>query len=149
MRDKIAKIINTVFGIGFLPLMPGTYASAAGCALYFLMRDHALLQLAVAAITTSTGFAAAGRAEALFKKKDPKEVVIDELCGMLIAYLYLPYSLSTLVLGFFIFRAMDILKVFPANRLERLPGSLGIMLDDISAGIMTNIILRVISYLHA
>ena len=147
MRDKMTRIISTVLGIGYLPLMPGTFSSAAGAACYLLIKDSAPIQAAAAAFVTIAGFMTASRAERLFGKTDPKEIVIDELSGMLFSYLFIPYCPFNLVAGFFIFRAIDIFKVYPANRLEGLGGARGIMLDDIAGGIMTNIILRAIMLL--
>ena len=71
-------------------------------------------------------------------------IVIDEACGMLLALVFVPMNLFSVILGFFIFRILDILKPPPAKRMEKLTGSLGVMFDDIVAAIYTNLILQII-----
>ena len=78
------------------------------------------------------------------QKKDPSCVVIDEVCGMLLSLIFLPYNIKLVIIAFLIFRILDTLKPFPVGRLERMKGGPGIMLDDIAAGIYTNIILQVV-----
>jgi phosphatidylglycerophosphatase A len=89
------------------------------------------------------GFLTAGQAEKLFCAKDPKFVVIDEVCGMCISLLWVPFSIETAIAAFFLFRLLDTLKPFPAARLEDRHGSLGIMGDDIVAGVYANGILQI------
>ena len=98
-----------------------------------------------------SGFLLSGKAAKLFSRPDPPQIVIDEINGMFICFLGLfPGQIGEgpdrliLILGFIIFRILDVLKPFPANRFNRLRGSLGIMGDDIVAGVYTNIILRLI-----
>lgn len=148
MRNKLVRALATVFGIGYLPLMPGTFASAAGVLLYLFIRSNPFLYSGVAVILIIAGFIVSGEAQRLFNSRDPKEVVIDELCGMLIVYIAVPFSVRNLVIGFLAFRLLDILKIYPLDRLERLKGGWGIMLDDIAAGVLTNIILQVFNYVR-
>jgi len=148
MRDKINRTIVTFFGIGYLPLMPGTYASAAGVLIYLAFKDNLYTYLALTLIITIAGFICARRAEELFDKPDPSQVVIDEVSGMLIAFILVPFSVSNVIIGFFLFRALDIIKVYPLNVVEKVRGGRGIMLDDILAGVMTNIALQVIVYIR-
>lgn len=148
MRNKINRAIVTFFGIGYLPIMPGTYASAAAVLIYLALRDNLYMYLAVTLIVTIAGFICARRAEELFNNPDPRQVVIDEVSGMLIAYMLVPFSISTVIIGFFLFRALDIIKVYPLNRVEKIGGARGIMLDDILAGVMTNVALQVIVYIR-
>ena len=93
----------------------------------------------------------AGKTAKLFKRRDPPQIVIDEINGMLIGFLGLSFGQAGILAdrlillgGFIIFRIFDALKPYPANRLHRLDGSFGIMGDDIVAGIYTNLILRVL-----
>ena len=72
-------------------------------------------------------------------------IIIDEVCGMLLALFFVPYSLFIVILGFFLFRIFDILKPPPAKRMEKITGSLGIMFDDIVAALYTNFILQIIT----
>ena len=96
------------------------------------------------------GIWAASRAERLFGKKDPSEVVIDEVVGQLIAFAFLPLFPSALaiVIGFILFRAFDMIKPYPIRKLEKLPSGLGIVVDDIAAGLYAGIALSVISMLR-
>ncbi len=146
MRNKIIRSVSTVFGIGYLPLMPGTFASLAGLLLYLVIRHNIHLYLGITIFLLIAGLYVSGKAEKLFGKDDPGEIVIDELCGMLIVYLFIPFTLFNLITGFIIFRVLDIIKLYPISRLERLKGGWGIMLDDITAGIFANIMLQVANY---
>ncbi|MFH1752678.1 MAG: phosphatidylglycerophosphatase A, partial [Candidatus Omnitrophota bacterium] len=111
MRDKINRAIVTSFGIGYLPLMPGTYASLFGVLVYLALKERFYLYLAVTLAVTIAGFLCAKRGQEIFNKPDPSEVVIDEVSGMLIAYMLIPFSLSNVIIGFILFRALDITKI--------------------------------------
>ena len=90
------------------------------------------------------GFYLSGKAAKLFNRRDPPQIVIDEINGMLITFLGLPADKVTLIAGFVIFRILDAVKPYPANRLHHQGGSLGIMGDDFIAGIYANFTLRLI-----
>lgn len=147
MRKRTNEIISTVFGIGKLPLMPGTWASAAGVFIYLAIRNNLFIYLSTTALLTMLGFIVCRKAERVFKSRDPKEVVIDEVCGMLITFLLIPFSTANVVIGFFLFRGFDVLKIYPINKLEKITKGRGIMLDDIVAGIFANIVLQVINFI--
>lgn len=149
MSHKFIKLISTFFGAGYLPVIPGTFGSAAAMVLYFIIRHNILLYACVLLVVTILGFFTAGKAAKIFNKKDPRCVVIDEVTGILISLMFIPYDLKWAITGFLVFRLMDTLKPFPAARIERLPGSLGIMGDDIVAGIYTNIVLQIVLRLGA
>jgi phosphatidylglycerophosphatase A len=148
MRDKIDKAISTFFGIGYLPIMPGTYASAAGALIFLALNRYIYPYIAVTAIVTVAGFICVRQAEKLFGKPDPSEVVIDEVSGMLISYMFVPFSIFNIIIGFLIFRILDIIKIYPINAVEKVGAGRGIMLDDMLAGIMTNIILHLVIYIR-
>lgn len=88
-------------------------------------------------VVSLAGIWAASRAEKVLKQEDPRPVVIDEVAGQLLTFLFLPFmpALWELALGFVLFRAFDILKPYPAHRLESLRSGLGIMSDDLMAGL--------------
>jgi phosphatidylglycerophosphatase A len=94
------------------------------------------------------GLATCGRMEKLLNKKDPGCIVIDEVAGMLLALSFIPYDFKIIFLAFLIFRILDTLKPFPAARLQNLPGAVGVMGDDLVAGIYTNIVLLLILRLY-
>ena len=127
--------IATVGGVGWFPVAPGTAGSAVGVVIYLLSNGWSpLAQVALLLAVTMVGWWAAGVAEAEFKKEDPGAVVIDEVAGQLLTLLLTGVGWRGAIAGFFIFRVFDILKPFPARRLERLHGGLGIMADDLMAG---------------
>lgn len=93
---------------------------------------------------TIVGIWASDVAVGLFSNKDPRQVVIDEVCGYFVTMFLVPLSVTSVVLGFFLFRAFDILKPPPARQFEDLPGGIGIVADDLMAGVYANIVLQVV-----
>jgi len=142
---NLIKLITSFFYLGYAPLMPGTVASAAAVGLYLLCRNNFYLHTILLVITTIVGFLLCGKAERIFKEKDSPKIVIDEVAGVLLSFWALPGVDPILILaGFFTFRALDAFKVYPANLLEKLSGSVGIMSDDLLAGLYTNIMLQIV-----
>lgn len=142
MADKLTKLFSTFFYVGYFPLAPGTAASAIGLLLYVLLRSNIWVYVLVTMAVTGLGFLIGGRAERIFNRHDPSEVVIDEVSGILIALFLFPFKIPLAILAFFVFRGLDAFKPPPADSWEKLPGSLGIMLDDIAAAIYTNIVFQ-------
>jgi phosphatidylglycerophosphatase A len=124
--------------------MPGTVGSLAGLTAFFIVRTNDILYAFTILFFFTLGVLFAGEAEKIYRHKDPGMIVIDEVTGMLLALFCVPFSMFSVILGFFLFRIFDILKPPPARRMERKAGSLGIMFDDIIAAIYTNLILQVI-----
>jgi phosphatidylglycerophosphatase A len=137
----ISKFITTFFGIGYFPAAPGTAATAVGACLAYLLKDLLGLYAGVLLILLIAGIFWAGYLEKALKQKDPGIIVIDEVVGIMIALIGLPLNWPIVICGFFLFRAFDMFKIYPINRIEALPGGWGIMLDDVMAGVYTNIIL--------
>ena len=142
--DYIATAIAT-FGVGFLPLIPGTFGSLASVGIFLLFTQIAtsISLFAVVLLFTITvtfvGIWAASRTEELSGRKDPGKVVVDEVAGQMLALLPLTlFNLQPTVRGvmvsFILFRLFDIFKPYPAGRFERLKGGYGIMCDDLVAG---------------
>lgn len=145
MRNFIIKTITTFFGVGFLPLIPGTFGSAAGIIVFLLVYRNPALYAAVFVMCCALGFAFCGASEKIFRKKDPKYVVIDEVCGMLLCLAFLPrYSAAVLVTAFFIFRILDTTKAYPSNVIQNRHGAVGIMGDDLVAGVYGNIAMQIL-----
>ena len=140
---RVAIWIATCAGTGYFPFAPGTAGSAVGLALVVGLRwaplDRLWRSVAVASLAACLfllGVWAAGKAEDFFARKDPGQVVIDEVVGQIITFVGQPRaSWKLLLAGFLLFRAFDIVKPFPAGRAERLPAGWGIMLDDVVAGV--------------
>ncbi len=129
---------------GRSPFAPGTAGSIVGVLLYLLLAGIPFGWYLLACILI-TGLAiwSAGEAEKLIGKKDDGSIVIDEIAGYLVAMILLPSTWGFIVAGFLLFRVFDIIKPFPLRRLQDLHGGVGIVLDDIGAGIYTNIVLQI------
>lgn len=142
-------LIATGFYSGYLPKAPGTWGSLVGLLLVFLFHNFSLpVYLAVVAGLFVVGTFAAGEAEKILDNRDPGVVVIDEIVGMLVAMIAVPLTPLTMLLGFFLFRVFDIVKPFPVNVFDqRFHGGLGIMLDDVVAGIYSLMALKLILFL--
>lgn len=143
MRDKLTRLLATFFYIGDIPPAPGSVASIAGALMAVILHDRPLMHAAVFGVIAAVGFGVSGRLERMLDRKDPSCVVIDEVAGSLLAFYLLPLSLPVFLTAFFLFRAFDMFKIYPADRMEKLPGGLGIMLDDLFAGIYTNVVMQV------
>ncbi|MDP2911592.1 MAG: phosphatidylglycerophosphatase A [Candidatus Omnitrophota bacterium] len=148
MRDRIYKTIASIFYIGYLPVAPGTLGSLAAVILYYFICHSAAMMTIVTLAVIILGFLTAGRVEKIFREKDPGEIIIDEFAGMLISLYRLPPTMGYVVTGFLLFRFFDIVKPKPISSLEKLKGSMGIMSDDIVAGVYANIILQIVYILN-
>lgn len=141
-----AAIIFTAQGAyaGRSPIAPGTAGTAVGILIYILLWGLAsAVYLAACLLFILAGFWAAGRAEVLLGRTDHPSIVIDEIAGFLVAMFMVPQGWTYIAAGFVLFRVFDIVKPFPLKRLQDLHGGMGVMLDDIGAGVYTNIILQI------
>jgi phosphatidylglycerophosphatase A len=134
--------VATGLGVGYAPLAPGTVGSILGLAFWVFLPAGLLVQAVVIAAVFGAGVWSAGLAEEHFRGTDPGPVVIDEVMGMLVTLCLNPVSWGGALLAFLLFRLFDVVKPYPANRLERLHGGLGIMADDFMAGVYANLTLR-------
>jgi phosphatidylglycerophosphatase A len=168
-KDFLALAIATC-GVGYLPLAPGTWGSLVGIGVYALVRGASMkaffaagvgrnfnllhiyygvvtFELIAALLITLLGIWAASRTEMLSGRKDPGKVVIDEVAGQFIALIPVPFMIGAVlwpaILAFILFRFFDIVKPYPARKLESLHGGLGIMADDIVAGVYAGIVVAV------
>jgi phosphatidylglycerophosphatase A len=124
------------FGIGHIKFAPGTFGAAAALPLALVLYPLGpVLYLTATAIVMLIAIWAASAAVERLGMKDPGAVVIDEVAGQLVALAFVPPTVLGVALGFFAFRFFDIVKPFPADRLEHLPGGPGVVLDDIAAGV--------------
>ena len=139
-------LIATGFYSGYLPKAPGTWGSLVGVLLVFLLHALSLqIYLSVIAWLFIVGSFVAGEAEKILDNRDPGVVVIDEIVGMLITMIAVPVTPLTMALGFILFRVFDIAKQFPVNFFDQnFHVGLGIMLDDVVAGIYSLIIMQLI-----
>ncbi|RJR19666.1 MAG: phosphatidylglycerophosphatase A [Desulfobacteraceae bacterium] len=142
--NRIAILISTFFGTGLMPSAPGTFGTAASIPLIFLISSWGtngklffLISLFGLAVWTS------GIHAGMVGADDPHEVVIDEVTGFTLAMVFVPCSWLNVTMGFFLFRLFDILKPFPIRMAERLKGGVGIVADDLAAGIYTLTVLLI------
>ncbi|MCK4835913.1 MAG: phosphatidylglycerophosphatase A [Candidatus Aminicenantes bacterium] len=148
--NRILLTVATFFNIGRITIAPGTWASLVTTATLFVIRPYihspisGIISLVLIIIM---GIPAAGYAEKYFNKKDPHECVIDEVAGQMLCLILIPYSLTFYLAAFFIFRIFDIFKPFPIRQAEKIGSGLGIMMDDLIAGLYTAGILRLVMVL--
>lgn len=144
LKNQVTLFWATGGLIGYAPMAPGTFGSLAALPLCLLMAffDHLTGAVALLALT-SVSIWIAHNAQKVIGRNDPKQVVIDEICGMAVALFALPFEPFFVITGFALFRLFDILKPFPIRWIDKkVSGGLGIVLDDIIAGIFANALLR-------
>jgi len=138
----LALALATALGVGYVPVAPGTFGSAAGLVLWWTLPASAFTQAAAIAILFAAGSWSGSIAEQHFGTTDPGPVVIDEVMGMLITLFLNPVGRIGAFVAFLLFRLFDVIKPYPSNRLERLPGGIGVMADDAMAAVYANVALR-------
>jgi phosphatidylglycerophosphatase A len=138
-----ALLIASACGVGYIPFAPGTFGSAAGLLVWWLVPSSPAAQGLTILALFALGSWAGGVAEKHYGRTDPGLVVIDEVVGMLITLFLNPVGWRGAIAGFLLFRLFDIVKPWPSNRLERLHGGVGVMADDGMAAVYANITLRV------
>lgn len=145
MKAKIDLILATGFGLGYSPIVSGTVGSLGGviflCALHYISWPLYLITLLGLVFL---GIWSAQRAENFYKIKDSKYIVIDEIIGFLVGAFLVPWKWPWILLTFLIFRFFDVLKPFPLRQIESLPGGIGIVMDDLGAGIYTNVLIHLL-----
>ena len=138
----VALAVATSMGVGYVPFAPGTFGSLAGLLLWALLPAAPVPQLAAIVVLFVVGSWSASVAEGHFGATDPGYVVVDEVMGMLITLWMNPVGWVGATIGFLYFRALDVIKPYPANRLENLHGGVGVMADDAMAAVYANLALR-------
>jgi phosphatidylglycerophosphatase A len=155
--DLLAVFIATGGGAGLIAFGPGTWGSLVGLLITYgliaaFSSDVVLLQnvlIIASVILAAIGIWASTRAETVFSRKDAGQIVIDEVCGQVISFVFIaPYIVRLgeqwrwwMIPGFLLFRAFDIFKPYPINKLQDLHGGFGVMMDDIVAGIYAAVLL--------
>ena len=150
MATYFTLLLATGLGVGYSPLVPGTCGTLLAIPIYLLLfripsplYELTLVTLLFLSIWIS------GNAEKLFDQKDDRRIVIDEIMGFLVTMLWVPGTIPSIILGFFLFRFFDILKPFPIRRIEkRCKGGFGVVLDDVMAGVYGNIVLHLIGRIY-
>lgn len=152
---KFKELLFTAFYAGYFPVAPGTAGTFVAMVLYIaenmILTDTPqsqlnVINLIIVLLLIYPSIKLGDAAEKFYKSKDPQQVVLDEVMGYWIGVLFIPFSFSAAMMAFVLFRIFDIIKPFPARRLESLKGGLGIMIDDYIAGIYTCIVMHAIVY---
>ncbi|MBW1803242.1 MAG: phosphatidylglycerophosphatase A, partial [Deltaproteobacteria bacterium] len=142
-----ALCLSTWFGVGALPGAPGTYGTIGAIPLaIWMMHTGVLFDFLLMIFIILVGLWSSGRSQKMVGQDDPQEVVIDEVAGYVLTVFLHPPSWIALGAGFVFFRFFDICKPFPVRHLEKMPGGLGIVADDLMAGIYANLCLWVMRY---
>jgi phosphatidylglycerophosphatase A len=146
---RLAVFIATAAYCGYFPIAPGTVGSAAGLVVYLLVwwTQSPMVEVGLIVALFAAGVWAGTTAERFFGGIDPGPVVIDEVVGMLITLAFIPVGVSGALAGFVVFRIYDVIKPYPARRLENLHGGLGVMADDAMAAVYANLSLRLLLWL--
>lgn len=143
--DKIAVFLATGAYVGYAPFAPGTLGTLWGLFFYYqLLELQPLFYLFITFVLFFLGVRISGRAEKVFGNKDDGKIIIDEISGMMFSLVFLPPKIELVIAAFVLFRIFDIFK--PIKKLEKIEGGLGIMADDLLAGILANGILQIYVY---
>ncbi len=141
------KILGSGFYTGYLPIASGTWGSLAALIIFLIPGfENPSIMIFMISLFILIGVPIATKFELIYGK-DPKECTIDEVVGMWISLLFIPKKIWWIIIAFLVWRALDILKPFPANKLENIKGGWGIMLDDIAAGLYSFMIVQITIYL--
>jgi phosphatidylglycerophosphatase A len=145
-KQKSVMFIATGCYIGNISFAPGTFGSVLGLPICFFLSKT---DLSMAVLLTLIGILCAvwiaNEAEKILKTKDPGCIVIDEIIGIILTLFGLPFNIISVTAGFLVFRTLDIWKPYPIRFLEnKFSGGIGIVLDDVAAGILSNLILRIL-----
>lgn len=148
LRDFYHKTITTGFGSGLVPFAPGTFGSLLAAFIVWGLATSMSTYLLAGLILV---FYVLGTLSIPYVEKqwgkDPSAVVVDEFVGQWIAFLFVPLSWQTILLGFVLFRLFDITKVLGVGRLEKVSSPHGVMLDDVLAGVYANMVLQVVLWM--
>lgn len=142
--QRLGLFVATCGYLGYVPIAPGTFGSAAGLAVFYAVRStgSVTVELLVIALLFAIGIWSGTVAEHHFGGIDPGPVVMDEVVGMLITLALLPVNATGACLGFLVFRLLDVIKPWPSAGFEKLPGGLGVMADDGMAALYGNLVMR-------
>ena len=143
LKQRLAFVLATGFGSGYSPVAPGTAGSAVGLLFVWAMSLLDLTgQVAFTLVVTVLSVIAADIVAKSVGLKDPGLIVADEIAGMMVTMIAIPLTAKSLLLGFILFRVMDVVKPPPARQFERFKGGVGIVADDLMAGVYAQLALR-------
>ena len=150
MKLKLAEIIGTVLYVGKSPLAPGTVGSLVALVMWFILKPSIIdpLFLLLTGVIFFVGIAVSTLLIEAWNKKDPKEIVIDEWVGMWISLYLVPHEIIWGLVSFFFFRLFDIFKPGPVQIMDDMDDSIGVMMDDVVAGILACLVTQSLLYLY-
>jgi phosphatidylglycerophosphatase A len=149
---KVALFFATCGFTGYFPIAPGTVGTAIAAAIYIVLgwafgAANSLLSVIITLLVSfGVGVWAAGVVERVERRNDPGKINIDEFAGFFVAVIALPHNRIWAVIAFFVFRFFDIVKLWPMRRLERIEGGVGVMLDDVMAGVYTLVVCHLLHF---
>ena len=147
-RDFWIKFIASGIGTGYAPIIPGTFGTLLGIAVFMSLSQFPRWLFFITLLgITAIGIWTSDKAEKLYQKKDPSYIVIDEVIGLLFTMLFLPFQVKYVLIAFIVFRIMDVIKPYPAKQWQELHGGIGIVIDDIVAGIYSGLIILFCVYI--
>jgi phosphatidylglycerophosphatase A len=142
LGTRLGLAVATALGVGYIPIASGTFGSMAGLVVWAVLPASVTAEAVAIILLFVAGSWGGTVAERYFGRTDPGEVVVDEVMGMVLTLFATGVGWMGAIAGFFLFRVFDIIKPFPARRLEHLHGGIGVMADDAMAAIYANIALR-------
>ena len=139
MLNKFIVNFCTLFNLGFIKFMPGTFGSLVSLPIgYIILKLFGFwIFILIITLLLAVSYYAISKYLIAKKSKDPKEIIIDEFVGQFIALIFIPDTILGLLVSFLLFRFFDITKVYPVNKAEKIPGAIGVLADDVVAGLMT------------
>ena len=147
MISFLKRLLGSGFGTGYLPYVPGTFGSLASLSIFLIPGvANFYIILPITVITFLVGIRLGNYFETIYNK-DPKQFTLDEFVGTWITFLFIPQNLIQFIIGFIVWRILDIVKPFPANKSESLKGGLGIMMDDVVSGLYSLVIMFIFNFI--
>ena len=139
MINKFIVNFCTLFNLGFIKFMPGTFGSLVSLPIgYIILKLFGFwIFILIITLLLAISYYAISKYLIAKKSKDPKEIIIDEFIGQFIALIFIPDTILGLLVSFLLFRFFDITKLYPVNKAEKIPGAIGVLADDVVAGLMT------------
>ena len=145
IKNFLIKLLSTGLGVGFIPGAPGSYATAVSAVIYwYFLPENALWYSIILAAGMALSFWLSGEAEKLFGKIDDQRIVIDEIIGFWFAAAFLPKSIWITIACIVLFRIFDVKKFYVIKKLQGLPGGYGVVMDDVAAGVVSNVLVRLV-----
>jgi len=145
-ENKLVENLATWFGLGNSKIMPGTVGTLGAIPVVILLSLFNSVNIYFYFMMSFVFFSIfiSGKAEKIYGEKDAQNIVIDEVIGYIVTMFLIPISIKTLIIGFLLFRFFDITKIYPIKKLQDIKGGVGVVIDDVAAGLVSNVILWIL-----